>query len=511
MALPSQPSHDPMTHILGWLSAEPAEDCFHDLVELRRHLERWLKLLPSRPESTVCIDGFDARALDLVGRIKPRLLSAGLPVPRELYEACGRLSSGLTDLARAHDELADRLEQGADEGHATPPIALRVRAMRLLGEAFMLASMRGSEAPQGLWALAYRVFSQINKASAQLVPASDPHRSAVAGMGHFKRMASISALQPDSLTARELVWVYDYLELTSGVAEFSTEPILPESAAFWLDPEEDVAPIACVRRLAPVRRRLLYFSAARLSKRVSEQIEWLERRISDAEVVGLERDADLLDPDASGLPLGLSPVEVLALLGRLRERWLSPPSREHVRRPHLYSVQVCSGLRNLWQLHRGGSAPPEVAEWMVCNESAGGYGIISVADAEVNLSAGMALGLRRSNKEAWSICVVRWVRQHEGEQVELGLQVLATACAAVSIAFRGSEPKVTKPALLLPPMPGHRNNAAVLAPAGTYCSRRFVMVRETGTLYVAQGRVLSLDMQTADVELFQYEVDPFPI
>jgi hypothetical protein len=37
------------------------------------------------------------------------------------------------------------------------------------------------------------------------------------------------------------------------------------------------------------------------------------------------------------------------------------------------------------------------------------------------------------------------------------------------------------------------------------------MVREGGHIYVAQGRVLSLDMQTANIELFQYEIDPYPI
>jgi cyclic-di-GMP-binding protein len=56
-----------------------------------------------------------------------------------------------------------------------------------------------------------------------------------------------------------------------------------------------------------------------------------------------------------------------------------------------------------------------------------------------------------------------------------------------------------------------RRHPAMLAPAGTYASRRFVFVRETDHVYVAQARALGLDMQTASVELFQYEIDPYPI
>ena len=71
------------------------------------------------------------------------------------------------------------------------------------------------------------------------------------------------------------------------------------------------------------------------------------------------------------------------------------------------------------------------------------------------------------------------------------------------------EPTLT--ALLLPPLAGMRRHHAILAPAGTYTSRRFVLVREGRHLYVAQGRVLSMEVQTASVELFQYEIDPYAL
>ena len=50
-----------------------------------------------------------------------------------------------------------------------------------------------------------------------------------------------------------------------------------------------------------------------------------------------------------------------------------------------------------------------------------------------------------------------------------------------------------------------------MAPAGTYSARRFMLVSDIHRLYIAQGRLLSLDMQTPAVELFQYEIDPYPL
>ena len=152
-----------------------------------------------------------------------------------------------------------------------------------------------------------------------------------------------------------------------------------------------------------------------------------------------------------------------------------------------------------------------VVEWQVLNESPGGYAIMNIAGIKGELSSGVVLGLRRPGETSWTVCVVRWVRSDNPDQVELGLQVLALSYSAVQVAFRGTPLRGVAPALALPVMEPVRRHAAFLAPAGTYTSRRFIFLREGTQLYVAQGRALGLDMQTTSVELFQYEIDPYPI
>lgn len=491
--------------IREWLAAEPAAECLDDLVTWRTHLEALLSLDDTLAARVTCVGELATRLIDISDRFKPRLLTATLPLVRELHAGVIELVRDLHEVGQlfAVDEEVEAVDDDA-------VVEAAAWQMRLVGEAFLLSCMGGVEPPHPLWRTANRLVMRHQRLVESLTPGQARSASVGALLGIYKRLLATSVLQPESLTARELAWVYEYLDIVAGATELSWHPLQPESSVFWLDATDEYPPVAQVRRPPLSKGRVLFFNALALAKRVDEQIEWLEARIAEAEVVGIERDGELLEPESSGLPLGLTPVEVLSLLRRMRERWAAPQSREQPRRRKLYTVQVCLGLRELWRMHKRGRPSDEVSEWMVYNESPGGYAIISVGGVHGAISAGMALGLRRGIGEPWSICVVRWIRNDNPDEVEIGLQVVSESCVPVSVAFRGASERTTTPALLLPPREGRRQNA-IMTPAGTYASRRFVMVRETGQLYVAQGRVHSLDMQTASIELYQYEIDPYPI
>jgi len=134
-----------------------------------------------------------------------------------------------------------------------------------------------------------------------------------------------------------------------------------------------------------------------------------------------------------------------------------------------------------------------------------------LAGVRGEIEAGGALALRRKPEQAWSVCIVRWVRSDCPGQVEVGLQIIGQSFHPVMVGFRGRAVQQLSPALALPIMEPLRRHPAMLAVAGTYASRRFVFVRGTQTVYVAQARALGLDLQTPSVELFQYEIDPYPI
>ena len=491
--------------VLEWLDGEPDADPVADLATLRMHLG-----VLSAPVSTpgrVCAEQLAARAFDLCDRFNARLLHAALPLPAELSVAVVELGAAMLDLAAYFRRV--RASRGELLVLARRPDATAavLRGLRLVDQAFLISAMGGIGAPIGLW------WQACELVVADGVPEGE-HGRRPEGAGdvtlRFKRLAALSALQPESLTPRELAWAHDYLEAEAASANLSWHAVQPLASAFWIDPSADTAPVALVRASPTVSRRLLYFSAHGVSRRAAIHAEWVKTRVAEAEAGGEHRGSGLLEPDAAGLPVGLTPIETLSLLERMRDRWSSPPSRTQPRRAQQYSVQACAGLRAIWTVSRGGGDAPSIAEWTVYNESSGGYAVLAVGGAADGLCAGMPLALRREHGQPWSICLVRWIRSEGPEHIELGLQLISKSCAPVTVGFHGGGMRLTTPALILPPAAALRRNQAILAPAGTYTSRGFSLVQEGERVYVAQGRVVSLDLQTASVELFQYEIDPYP-
>lgn len=492
--------------VMEWLAAEPDADPVTDLAALRVHLTTLPASISSSAEGRECVEQLAARALDACDRFKPRLLDVALPLPGQLNAALVDLVSAILDLAAFFLCLAESASERRVLGRRQTPSAFVSHGLRLVREAFLVSAMGGALAPAGLWSRAHRLFAE-RVGDGGLDGQPEGERDSAAP--EFKRLLALAALQPESLTARELVWASDYLEATAGAAAVSDAPLQPTASAFWIDLAGDAGPVAMARESLPAVAALLHFSAHGISRRAAAHLDWLKARMTDGESDG-DRGIELLTPDAEGLPVGLTPTEALSLLERMRDRWASPPNRAQPRRAQQYAVQVCAGLRSIWDATRRGADSSAIAEWTVYNESPSGYAVMAVAGVAGTLSAGMPIALRRDAGQPWSICLVRWIRSDQPDRAELGLQLIAQSCTPVTVGFRGGDVRVAVPALILPPKAALRRNQAILAPAGTYTSRGFSLVHDGERVYVAQARVLSLDMQTANVELFQYEIDPYP-
>lgn len=507
----SDPVSEQLAPVLEWLAGEPADDPRVELADLRTNFARLPDPVAGGAQFSRCIEEFEARVLDLCGRLKPRLLNAALPLSREMHATAADLVAILLDVAGELRSMAEGSRERWRPVRRHDPQVLAARALVLVHEAFIVAAMGGAVTPGGLWTSVHALVASAGGFGELMAPKADSGAGLL--LQRVKRLFALSVLQPESLTARELVWANDFLEGVGDEALLSAEPMQPAASSFWVDPSEDGPPVAAIRSVPPSVPGLVHFSAFGVSRAVAAQLDSLKEKVARLHVGGLGRDGELVVPEDWGLPIGLTPSEAVSLLERMRDRWALPPNRVQARRAYQYTVQVCIGLRAIWEVVKADEAPPaRVSEWMVFNESPGGYAAVSVAGtAGGSLSAGMAVALRRDAGHPWSICIVRWIRSEDPSRVELGLQLVAQTCTPVTIGFRGGEARLTTPALLLPPLPALRRNQAILAPSGTYASRRFVLVHEGDHVYVAQAHVLSLDMQTASVELFQYEIDPYPI
>ncbi len=493
----------PAAQVIAWLAGEPSTDPVADLPEMLNRLELLMRADVTALQLHRVLELFLQRASDVREVLVPRLIERALPLPSNLFNAASSLERVVEMLAKGYARvLAD--PAGGVVTQSRRPEMLAAQSLKLLTDALWLAGLKGSAPRAGLWNEAHRIFHMATIAAGSPNLPMELPRGPV--QGAYKGMLALAAAQPEALTARELEWAVRYLEQCAWRAELSTQPKTDiETWDYWIDPAQDTGPIAMVRRAPPPVDGMMYFSAAELARGATAHLERIEKAVdAGGEVI----------PGANmpELPAGLPPTEITKLLRTLRERWAMPPRREQVRRRSQYDVEVCIGLRPIWRMKHAGEDAARIHQWRVVNESPGGYAIMSVEADPDTLSAGMALALRRQVGAAWSICVVRWVRSDSPSQVELGLQTISNESTPVRVGFRGGDdPGEMMPALVLPPVSGIRRHQAILAPSGAYQSRRFLLVHEGERIYVAQGRLLSLDMQTANVELFQFEYDPYPL
>jgi hypothetical protein len=321
----------------------------------------------------------------------------------------------------------------------------------------------------------------------------------------YKGLLALAASQPEGFSPDEVALASEYLaQFSAAVNLLPSPPPQDEGSWYWVDSNRDMGPVPPNRRIPPDHGDLLYCSFQLLARLLSEQVSALE--------AGMPAGNLRLPERAAG-------HGGIAALKRLQAHWAHPPHRHHPRRHNNFRAQVCVGLTELWKLLDKGEAPesaeacaPHMTEWMVLNESPGGYAVMHVSGEVEGLVPGSAIALRPEPDKPWSICVVRWMKSENPEHIELGLELVAPAARSVQLMFRNGDPEqLPTPGLLLPAIPALRDHPALLAPTGAYSARRFFIVSGEDKTHIMQGRLLSLDLQTGAVELFQFESDPYPM
>lgn len=497
MSIDTASTADATHSILEWLATPPSADLIEEALKLNQQLDALHSPTIQSSQFHSCIELFYSRALRLCVEHRRDLRGHVLPLPAQQMNRARNVAEGLKRVALGFE----RVLTDADARAGTPQKRLNetasARALRLLGEHFLTMTQAGMEVESEIWRLAYRLYALSRIELGTLEPAGSPVETALFA---YKRLLAMISLEPQSLSPGELDWAAEYLARISGQVHVQEQrPSALEGAWYWLDPHSGAEPQACVRRDPPEGKSLLFFSTTGLARRAGEQLARHEGGRG-----GNELGVDPSFPD----------VQPAALLERLRQRWATPPKREQPRRKQGYTVEACVGLPNIWAVLHSNDKQPQslVSHWTVSNESPGGYAIMQLQGRASGLSAGMAVALRRDALDPWSLCVVRWLRSDAAEHVEIGLQMVSRGAIPVQVGFRGSDAANSMVcALVLPVLPALRQHQAVMAPAGTYVSRRFALVSDIDRIYIAQCRLLTLDLQTSNVELFQFEIDPYPI
>jgi hypothetical protein len=482
-----------MRSILAWLDAPAPLNAVDEVEPLLVHLAT-LRANPVTPQQRASTLGrLFARSVSVVASLLPSLIGVSLPAPRKTRQ----LVRSLQDLLRLLAE--DLLSPPDDPSGQRPPVASPEQQLALwrslyaLAQHLLISDLTASPAGAGIW----RQLHQTYEAARRLgVTGNTPEGAASSLENVYYSAVLLGCAQPASFTALEVDFVATYLHHFAHLIDANADTTAETPAAFWIDPAQDAAAVACSRKPAPPETHVRYFSCERI-------VALLKKQLLALKAGGLPQQIDL--PEFAGTPAGRG------VLRRLIAYWGEPGKRRFSRRRQNYRAVLCAGLNSLWSLFQdGGAATIETSSWMIINESPDGYALMHVSGKTGGLCVGDVTAIRIESGEGWQIAIVRWALSENQEHLEIGLQLLATGAVPAYLALP-AEPgeRSRRSVLILPKIKPLRSSDLLVVPSGALenQSGNLVLVVEKENVSVREVRSTQLDEQNGFIEVFSIDSD----
>jgi len=390
-----------------------------------------------------------ARALELFPALDAALASGTLPLSDSSRSAAGIAEDLATELAYSYKlllvEQSRRLFGLASSGRAMLPV---VRAMQLLARRLALGYRMYATNSKGVWLELHELYQfalRRGLANRSLPDENDTPLSI------YRNTLLVAFAEPLKLMQGDLdgvsAWLARFASLASLAPAGQTRA---GQGLFLIKPQRDVPGYALAKRHHPMPQgHDLTLNTLPLAEALLDQLARLAAGES-AKSLGL--------PDEAG------DAAFRDLLGRLVKHWGTVPNRRFTRLRTHARVEVCVGIRKIWDFLNQQPAQGKSGEWMVTNESPRGFALLHVGGPIESIRVGEVIGLRTRDSRTCHVCVVRWVLSDSPEHLELGLEELAPTARPVSLRLaQGPRPTESQPVLLLPEVPALNQAPAILA------------------------------------------------
>ncbi len=442
-----------------WLASVAGQDAFaaaRALIDFLTPMNRMRMRVALRQEVTELLIPQAERVL---GELLEALADVSIPLGDEARGTAQTTDTLLTELAYSYKlllmEQSRRLFGLASSGRAQLPV---VRAMQLLSQRLLLSYRVHASPPRTVWLELHALYQFALRRGFTQRGASDDGPTP---LGIYREALLIAFAEPLKFMAGDLDQALAWVRQFGGRALLATAPGQTGGRGTFLIREQRDAPgnPLSKRSQSAMQPRDLILNTQPLRDVLSEQLA----RLDAGETAG---QVSLATSHCS--------IDVHDLLSRLARHWGGAVNRRHERSFTTGRVDLHVGIGGIWQFLRGtADAAIEPSEWLITNESAGGFALALERGHVEPIRVGDVVGLRPRLSESCHICVVRWVRSDHARHIELGLEEIAPAARAVSIRkLRGEENRNPEPVLLLPEVPQAGAEPAILAarvPLDTTC------------------------------------------
>lgn len=486
---PEAAHDDALADMLAWLAGPVPSDAEIELAGLRQLLKALHAHVEQAAQFQRILGLIARRALRLSDTIKPAFAQASLPLSRSNRVLSSGLSELLGELAADHERVL-----GPEFSTATTDRvnAVAAQGLRLALEQMVLGALSGMPLPHGFWLRAQSLAMALPQSSAQDMPSATESP----GANFWKQILALATVQPETLSPTELQFLLGPLGEHADRVAINAVPTARDTdqiatTGYWIDPSQDSGPRALTRFPMPAatnRPSVRHIDFSALADKITEDLERSDQGASSA----------------------LTPA-----MRRILQRWLTPATRQLHRRPNNFRTHLHSDLDCIWTMLSQFGTPAneqQPSEWLVVNESPGGFAAMHVAGSIPPLRPGMLVVLWLPLESTWGACVVRWLRSDNPEHMELGLELIGQRPQPVRLAFRSHQDMEPTRALMLPPVGSARPHPALITDRDACISRRMVVIIDHGSrVQIQQGRMRDMVTQTAYLDVFCFESDPYPI
>lgn len=482
--MPSLP--DTIAAIERWLEAPPPPAPIDDIDTLRRHLVALGELRAPAATLQRVLDRLHARAQSSIEAIVPKLYSVKLPISPKTRQTVRFMQDALDALTRISLDLVEAPDSQLVKGLGTPPDVALWRIIHAIGRNIALSNLTASPYPPGCWISLHRAYLA---ARLHRVEGRTPIGAAYPLQSLYARVVLLGALPVSALNAQEWSFAHRFvLRMPLAIEVSDGEPEATDGSVLWIAPGNDMAPMLRERKAPADGTLAIFIRYAGLAASLARQAALLA---DNARAGGL-------------LPEDVAPRTARIVLQRIAEHLGAPRKRRFPRRRQGYRATLCFTFEDIVRvLATRSDAGIDLSEWMIVNESPGGYAAMHVAGKPHKVQVGDLIGMLREGEDAWSVCIVRWALNENQEHLELGLQELSPRVALAHMATPGLARTGEHPALLLPPVPPLREAEAIaFAPVTRPAEQHMhVLVLAGPTTQVREFRLGATVEQSADVEV----------
>jgi cyclic-di-GMP-binding protein len=470
-----------------WLATPSQAAPNEDLETLRTYLQAITESRPPTAALSRVIEALHARAQSTIEAIAPKLNTVRLPISTRTRSTVRTMEDVLDMLARISLDLVEAPDAQLVRGLSTPSDIALWRIIHAIGRNLTLANLTATPYSPGTWLNLHRAFMAARR---HRVENRIPAGAQFSLQSLYARYMLLGVLPVSALSALEWSILHRLaLRLPIDARISDSEPEAVGDTVIWVAPELDMPPVHLDRKAPPEGTLALFIRFSGLHDSVNQQI------------VALSDDA----PRAPGmLPDDVSPRTARIALARVSEYIGTPRKRRFPRRRQGYRATLCFTLPDIIRLLRDRvDTEVEVSEWMIVNESPGGYAAMHVSGKPHKVQVGDLIGIQREGSTEWSVCIVRWALSENQEHIELGLQEVSPKVEVGTMATPGLGTTIGHPALLLPALPPLRDSEAIAFAPGNRPAenRKHVLVLDGGTARVREFRLGPAIEQSMDVEV----------